>query len=201
MACTEPSAGSVAFSSRRPALTSCGRARLHRNRERQPEDLDDDAAVGPVSAPAPPAFVVEGRAAAPAAHGPSVDHDHRGRCAPPLPRSDKAGDPGHRPPPDPARSPAPPLLPGRLPGRVCRREVAPLAARAGEEQDRLDHLPARVAGGPSLTSSRVERSSTSAHSACPSRSSTAWAGCCRRAMSGSMARTGQSERRSSFTGS
>jgi len=58
--------------------------------------------------------------------------------------------------PDAVLAPSPPLLPDGLPRRVAIRQVAPLDARPGEEQDRLDHLAARVACGHAGTTRWVE---------------------------------------------
>jgi hypothetical protein len=117
--------------------------RIDLDREREAKDLDEDRALRAARVTAAPARLVKGRSRASASNGPAVDHEHRRVGPPTVAQADGRREPSHRLRPHALVAPAPPLAPHGLPVGEPLREVAPLAARPREPQDRIHDLPAR----------------------------------------------------------
>ena len=130
--------------------------RIHSDGQGQPENLDQDAPLGPDRPTASTAGVVECRPGSTASHCLPVNHHHRRVARAVLAQPDVVGKPGHRQRPDAVIAPASPLLPDRRPGRVCGRQIAPLETGASDEQHRIYHLAPRVCRRPSLSALRVK---------------------------------------------
>lgn len=128
--------------------------RLDVGRDGQPQDLDEHGPLGADRPTAAATGLVVRRSVATTLHRLSV---HRRQRLAAVEEPDEADQTGHRRRPHAVRPPAPPLLPDRAPRRIALGQVAPLAAGPGEEEHRVDHLPAVDPGRRTPAASWVEQ--------------------------------------------